>query len=63
MIFELLVDLLWQYDAEIVYWESKEREKQLQLDFIAQEIVTVSNTSRITQEQVHNSFNISLAVF
>lgn len=43
---------LTKYDAEIVFLEGKEREKQFQLDFIAQEIVNATNTSRLNSEQV-----------
>ncbi|XP_045480447.1 ras association domain-containing protein 8 [Harmonia axyridis] len=43
---------LTKYDAEIVFWESKEREKQLQLEYIAQELVAITNTSKINQEQI-----------
>ncbi|XP_022918226.1 ras association domain-containing protein 8 [Onthophagus taurus] len=43
---------LTKYDAEILFWEGKEREKQFQLDFIAQELVTMSNASRINAEQI-----------
>ncbi|KAJ8936950.1 hypothetical protein NQ318_015568 [Aromia moschata] len=43
---------LTKYDAEIVFLEGKEREKQLQLDFIAQEFLAVSNTSKNNQEQI-----------
>lgn len=45
---------LFQFDAEIIYWEEKDREKQFHLEFIAQEIQTFSNTSKITNEQVCN---------
>lgn len=50
-----------QYDAEIVYWEGKEREKQLQLEFIAQEMAGVSNTSRVNQEQVRKNVIVFLS--
>ncbi|KAI4463503.1 ras-associating domain containing protein [Holotrichia oblita] len=43
---------LTKFDAEILFWEGKEREKQFQLDFIAQELVTMSNASRINVEQI-----------
>ncbi|KAK9875853.1 hypothetical protein WA026_009640 [Henosepilachna vigintioctopunctata] len=43
---------LTKYDAEIVFWESKEREKQMQLEYIAQELITITNASRINQEQI-----------
>lgn len=48
----LIQSRLLQFDAEILFWEGKEREKQFQLDFIAQELVTMSNASRINIEQV-----------
>lgn len=44
--------IVFQFDAEIVYWEGKEREKQFQLDFVAQEALNISNTNRINNEQV-----------
>lgn len=45
---------LTKYDAEIGYWESKEREKQMQLEFLAQELVSISNSSRVNTEQIQN---------
>ncbi|CAG9856548.1 unnamed protein product [Phyllotreta striolata] len=41
-----------KYDAEIVFLENKEREKQRQLDFIAQEILAITNVSKNNQEQM-----------
>jgi hypothetical protein len=41
-----------QFDAEIVFWESKEREKQMQLEYIAQELLAVTNATKINQDQV-----------
>ncbi|CAH1159329.1 unnamed protein product [Phaedon cochleariae] len=41
-----------KYDAEIVFLEGKEREKQMQLDFISQELMTISNVSKNNQEQI-----------
>ncbi|KAL3267490.1 hypothetical protein HHI36_011613 [Cryptolaemus montrouzieri] len=43
---------LTKYDAEIVFWEGKEREKQMQLEYIAQELISITNASRINQEQI-----------
>ncbi|KAB0799051.1 hypothetical protein PPYR_06931 [Photinus pyralis] len=43
---------LSKFDAEIIYWEGKEREKQFQYDFIAQEIISVGNTSKLNNEQI-----------
>ncbi|XP_017773949.1 PREDICTED: ras association domain-containing protein 8 isoform X2 [Nicrophorus vespilloides] len=43
---------LTKFDAEIVFWEGKEREKQFQLDFIAQELATMTNASRINSDQI-----------
>nr|XP_023015939.1 ras association domain-containing protein 8 [Leptinotarsa decemlineata]XP_023015944.1 ras association domain-containing protein 8 [Leptinotarsa decemlineata] len=43
---------LTKFDAEIVFLEGKEREKQMQLDFLAQELITVSNVSKTNQEQI-----------
>lgn len=45
---------LTKFDAEILFWESKEREKQFQLDFINQEMVTLSNANRVTNEQLQS---------
>lgn len=45
---------LTKFDAEIVFWESKEREKQFQLDFIAQELATMTNASRINSDQIQS---------
>ncbi|XP_049825799.1 ras association domain-containing protein 8 isoform X2 [Aethina tumida] len=45
---------LTKYDAEIVFWEGKEREKQMQLDYLAQEILSVSNESKTNQDQALN---------
>lgn len=42
----------FQYDAEIVFLEGKEREKKRQLDFLTQEIISVTNLSKSNQEQV-----------
>ncbi|CAH1106376.1 unnamed protein product [Psylliodes chrysocephalus] len=41
-----------KFDAEIVFLENKEREKQRQLDFIAQEILAITNVSKNNQEQM-----------
>ncbi|XP_050298149.1 ras association domain-containing protein 8 [Anthonomus grandis grandis] len=41
-----------KFDAEIVFWEGKEREKQLQLDFIAQEIVKINNQTKTNKDQI-----------
>ncbi|KAK4887156.1 hypothetical protein RN001_003427 [Aquatica leii] len=43
---------LTKFDAEIIYWEGKEREKQLQYDFVSQEIITIGNTSRNNNDQI-----------
>ncbi|KAF5272569.1 hypothetical protein FQR65_LT04908 [Abscondita terminalis] len=43
---------LTKFDAEIIYWEGKEREKQLQYDFVSQEITTVGNTTKLNNEQI-----------
>lgn len=43
---------LTKYDAEIVFWEGKEREKQMQLDYITKELLQMSNMSRLNQEQI-----------
>ncbi|CAH0561296.1 unnamed protein product [Brassicogethes aeneus] len=43
---------LTKFDAEIVFWEGKEREKQLQLDYIAQEFVSVTNDCKNAQDQI-----------
>jgi Ras association domain-containing protein 7/8 len=43
---------LTKFDAEIVFWESKEREKQMQLEYIAQELLAVTNATKINQDQI-----------
>lgn len=35
-----------------MYWEGKEREKHRQLEFLAQELITVGNVSKVNNEQV-----------
>lgn len=44
--------MFFQFDAEIVFLEGKEREKQRQLDFLTQEIIVTTNLSKSNQEQV-----------
>ncbi|XP_060531139.1 ras association domain-containing protein 8 [Cylas formicarius] len=43
---------LTKYDAEIVYWESKEKEKQHQLELLTQEYIKISNVTKTNQEQI-----------
>lgn len=43
----------FQFDAEIVFWEGKGREQQMQMEFMSQEIMNVGNTSKINSEQVY----------
>ncbi|XP_030759958.1 ras association domain-containing protein 8 [Sitophilus oryzae] len=43
---------LTKYDAEIIFWEGKEREKQLQLDFLTQEVLKISTLSKTNQDQI-----------
>ncbi|XP_044254195.1 ras association domain-containing protein 8 [Tribolium madens] len=43
---------LTKFDAEIVFWESKEREKQMQLEYISQEILAMTNATKINQDQI-----------
>lgn len=43
---------LTKFDAEIVFWESKEREKQMQLEYISQEILAVTNANKGNQDQI-----------
>ncbi|KAL1506040.1 hypothetical protein ABEB36_005475 [Hypothenemus hampei] len=43
-----------KYDAEIMFWESKEREKELQLDFIAQETIKMTNQTKTNREQIQS---------
>lgn len=49
---DVFLCFFFQFDAEIVFLEGKEREKQRQLDFLTQEIITVTNMSKSNQEQV-----------
>ncbi|KAJ8882683.1 hypothetical protein PR048_014495, partial [Dryococelus australis] len=41
-----------QYDAEIVFWEGKTREQQLQIDFLSQEIARIEAISHGGEEQL-----------
>ncbi|KAJ3658084.1 hypothetical protein Zmor_009845 [Zophobas morio] len=43
---------LTKFDAEIVFWESKEREKQMQLEYIQQELAAVTNATKVNQDQI-----------
>lgn len=46
------IHLSFQYDAEIVFLEGKEKEKQRQLDHLSREIIAFTNLSKSNQEQV-----------
>ncbi|XP_066146721.1 ras association domain-containing protein 8 [Euwallacea fornicatus] len=41
-----------KYDAEIVFWEGKEREKQLQLDFITKELIKITNQTKVRKDEI-----------
>ncbi|KAJ8688482.1 hypothetical protein QAD02_024277 [Eretmocerus hayati] len=43
---------LTKYDAEIVYWETKNREQMHQMDFISQEVNRIESTNRIMEDQL-----------
>ncbi|CAG9765427.1 unnamed protein product [Ceutorhynchus assimilis] len=41
-----------KFDAEIVFWEGKEKEKQLQLDYLAQEMLKITNHTKTQKDQI-----------
>ncbi|XP_063241293.1 LOW QUALITY PROTEIN: ras association domain-containing protein 8 [Bacillus rossius redtenbacheri] len=43
---------LTKYDAEIVFWEGKTREQQMQIDFLSQEIARIEAISHNGEEQL-----------
>ncbi|XP_012275701.1 ras association domain-containing protein 8 [Orussus abietinus] len=43
---------LTKFDAEILYWETKNREQMHQMDFISQEVNRIESTGRIIEEQL-----------
>ncbi|XP_001600782.1 ras association domain-containing protein 8 isoform X1 [Nasonia vitripennis] len=43
---------LTKYDAEILYWESKNREQMHQMDFISQEVNRIESTNRAIEDQL-----------
>ncbi|KAG7210400.1 hypothetical protein KM043_011932 [Ampulex compressa] len=43
---------LTKFDAEILYWETKNREQMHQMDFISQEMSRMESTGRIIEEQL-----------
>lgn len=43
---------LTKFDAEILYWETKNREQMHQMDFISQEVSRIESTGRIIEEQL-----------
>lgn len=44
---------IFQFDAEILYWETKNREQMHQIDFISQEVNRMETTGRLIEEQVY----------
>lgn len=48
-----------QFDAEILYWETKNREQMHQMDFISQEVNRMEATGRLIEEQVCILYNTS----
>lgn len=46
------MDLYFQYDAEIGFWESKGREQQHQVEMIQQQISSSDTQLRVSTEQV-----------
>ncbi|XP_072748982.1 uncharacterized protein Rassf8 isoform X1 [Anoplolepis gracilipes] len=43
---------LTKFDAEILYWETKNREQMHQMDYISQEMNRIESTGRIIEEQL-----------
>ncbi|XP_043257392.1 ras association domain-containing protein 8-like isoform X1 [Colletes gigas] len=43
---------LTKFDAEILYWETKNREQMHQMDFISQEVSRMETTGRLIEEQL-----------
>ncbi|XP_066580938.1 ras association domain-containing protein 8 [Prorops nasuta] len=43
---------LTKFDAEILYWESKNKEQAHQMDFISQEVNRIESTGRMIEEQL-----------
>ncbi|XP_017884822.1 ras association domain-containing protein 8 [Ceratina calcarata] len=43
---------LTKFDAEILYWETKNREQMHQMDFISQEVSRIESTGRLIEEQL-----------
>ncbi|XP_012343648.1 ras association domain-containing protein 8 isoform X2 [Apis florea] len=43
---------LTKFDAEILYWETKNREQMHQIDFISQEVNRMETTGRLIEEQL-----------
>ncbi|XP_015585419.1 ras association domain-containing protein 8 [Cephus cinctus] len=43
---------LTKFDAEILYWETKNREQMHQMDFISEEVNRIESTGRIIEEQL-----------
>lgn len=48
----------FQYDAEIVYWETKNREQMHQIDFISQEVTRLETTNRMVEQQLKDLANV-----
>ncbi|XP_034949288.1 ras association domain-containing protein 8-like [Chelonus insularis] len=48
---------LTKLDAEIMYWENKNREHFNQMDFISQEINRIESTGRLIEEQLNELIN------
>lgn len=43
---------MFQYDAEIVFWEGKTKEQQHQIEFMTQETARIEAASRQAEDQV-----------
>lgn len=52
MYLSFLLINIFQVDAEIVFWESKSREQQQQIEFLAQEAARLEKASRTSEDQV-----------
>jgi Ras association domain-containing protein 7/8 len=48
-----IFNIKFQYDAEILYWENKNREQMHQMDFISQEVNRIESSNRVIEDQVY----------
>lgn len=48
----LQLSIWFKFDAEILYWETKNREQMHQMDYISQEVNRIESAGRFIEEQV-----------